>query len=253
VVFASGTDGVGAADFLTGGAYEALAGQAVQVILAPPGESLRAAGRTVTSRPLPAGLGAVYDYEVDVARALLRAVLNAEPRADAGRVAAVGFGRGATDALLLAERPTSSLYPFTVRAAAALAGFTDYTARPFREVLRNLLLDRPTVFPGGEALAEAVLDPLREGVLPLEDARLALLRRSPAYFTDALPPLFLRHSTSDAVVSSTHADLLLDRIDDLDRVDYEPVSGVSHEGLFARPEVQQALALFLERHLYDGA
>ena len=250
VVVPDGDGDVGAEDFLAAGSFAELGEAFVQVVLAPPGATLRAGGTAYASEPLPDAAPVLYDYEVDLARALLAAVLDAHAGAvDRERIGTVGFGRGGTVALLLAARPDGPAYDFAPRAVAALAPFTDYAAPSFRSVVRNVLLDRTTMFPGADDLAARYLVPLRELELPMEDVREALLRRSPRYFADALPDLFLRHGTADLTIGSDHSARLADAAPA--EVNIELLPDVGHEELLADENVQRALATYLLDRLGD--
>lgn len=233
-------------DFLTDGPYAPLGEAFVQVLIALPGAQLQVGGTTYASRVLPETLPAFLDYEIDLARALLLAAL---PEADAERLGAVGFGIGAARALLLAERPVSPLYPFALRAVADLAGFTDFRAPSFRDVVRRVLRDEPTAFPGADALAALVLVPLRERILPLEDARRALLLRSPVYFAAGLPQVFIRHGEVDIVIGDDHSARLIGEV--RARANFEILPDAGHEEVFADFGVQQALARFLQETVAD--
>lgn len=244
VVIPEGEGDVGADDFLTAGPFADLGEAFVQVLLAPPGTTLRAGGTAYASEPLPDAAPVLYDFEVDLTRALLGAVLDAHAGdVDPERVGAAGFGRGGTVALLLATRPAGPAYDVAPRAVAALAPFTDYAAPSFRSVVRGVLLDQTTAFPGADDLAARYLVPLRELALPMEDVREALLRRSPLYFAGALPDLFLRHGTADLTIGSDHTARLADAAPG--EVNIELLNDVGHDELLADENVQRALATYL--------
>lgn len=250
VVVPSEEDAVRPDDFLTERAFAGVGDAFVQVLFAPPGRALAVGETTYTSAALPASLPALYDYEVDLTRAFLKTVFDRhEDELDDERIGAVGFGRGGTVALLLAARPASAVYPFAPAAVAALAPFTDYAAPSFRTVVRDLLLDRPSPFPGAEDLATRYLRPLRDRLLPVEDVREALLRRSPLYFSDALPDVLLLHGSADAVIGSDHTARLVDHV--RSRATFDFLSEVGHDALFEDPVAQSVLASYLLNRLGD--
>lgn len=250
VVVPDGEGDVEAADFLTAGPFTDLGESFAQVLLAPPGATLRAGGTTYPSEPLPDAAPVLYDYEVDLTRALLAAVLDAHAGdVDSERIGAAGFGRGGTVALLLAARPDGPAYDFDIQVVAALAPFTDYAAPSFRSVVRGLLLDHSPTFPGADDLAAHYLVPLRELALPMEDVREALLRRSPLYFADALPDLFLRHGTADLTIGSDHSARLADAAPA--EVNIELFPDLGHDELLADENAQRALVTYLLDRLGD--
>ena len=175
VVVPEGEGDVSTAGFLTDGPYAELGEAFIQVLLAPPGASLHAGSTAYESEPLPEAFTSLYDYEVDLTRALLKAALGEHVAvADAERIGYAGFGRGGTVALLLAARPASPTYPFDPVAVAAVAPFTDYAAPSFRNVVSRLLRDQSPPFPGSADLAayDFELDPFQvAGCAALEDGR----------------------------------------------------------------------------------
>lgn len=249
-VIPAGEGDVHADDFLTSGPFTDLGEDFVQVLFAPPGASLHADGAEYASEPLSEAFTSLYDYEVDLTRALLDAALDEHAGdVDPERIGYVGFGRGGTVALLLATRPDSPAYDFAPQTVVALAPFTDYAAPSFRAVVRDLLLDRASAFPGSADLAERYLLPLREVELPMEDVREALIRRSPVYSADALPALYLRHGTADLVIGSDHSARLADAAPGDLNVELFPEFG--HDDLLADEGVQHSLATYLLDRLGD--
>lgn len=250
VVIPSDEEAVALGAFLAEGAFAELGETFVQALFIPPGTALAVGDTAYTSAPLPAALPALYDYEVDLTRAFLKSAIERhEDDLDTERMGYVGLGRGGTVALLLATRPASPSYSFAPAAVAALAPFTDYAAPSFRPVVRDLLLDRPSPFPGADDLAARYLHPLRDLLLPMEDVREALLRRSPLYVADALPDVFLLHGTDDFVIGSDHSARLVERVRDRATFEFLPETG--HDALFANPAAQFALASYLLRRLGD--
>lgn len=241
----------GSDDFLTTGAYATLGESFVQVLAIPPGGTFQTTRATYRSADLPAAFLSVYDYEVDLARAALKAALAVHAdTVDPARIGYVGFGRGATVMLLMATRPGTPAYPFAPLAVAALAPFTDYAAPSFRSVVRSILRDGSPRFPGSAALGERVLHPLRDRALPLPDAREVLLRIAPLYAADRLPSVFLRHGANDNVIDSDHTERLISLV--RDRASSEILPNLTHRTLFEDLEVQQSLARYLTDEVAGG-
>ena len=105
LILTDGAGDAGEADFLTGETAAGLDRSTIQVVVAARGATLtaRTAGSS-SQTPYPSGVPA-DPYRADVLDLLAVADnLALVPRADAGRVGAVGVGRGGAVALLAAER-----------------------------------------------------------------------------------------------------------------------------------------------------
>jgi len=88
-------------------------------------------------------------------------------------------------------------------------------------------------------LKAEVLDPYIQGELPLEEARMALLRRSALYFADRLPPIQIHHGTADEIVPISQSDRLVAQLERSNLpVEYFQYPGVGHE-----PELSGELLL----------
>lgn len=249
LVIPDGEGDVSTTDFLTTGPHTELGEVFAQVLLAPPGHTLRANGTTYASEqlPVPEVSPVLYDFEVDFARAMLKAALTRhEDTVDPQRIGYVGFGRGGSVALLTASRPAGSTYTFAPQTVAAIAPFTDFTAPSFRNVVRLLLQDRQPDFPGSDALAERFLHPLREGNLSMGEVREALLRRSPIFFAGGLPALYLRHGADDFVIGSDHSARLAD-VTGGTNIEIIPEAG--HTSVLFDENVQRNLATYLLNRL----
>lgn len=165
------------------------------------------------------GISNPWDGDVEDTMALLGAVLTRVPEADSTRVAVTGHSRGGGVALLMGIRDPR------VKAVVTFAAPTDLFLPDVRRMAeRGLRLPLPRL-PGANYLADSVLFALRDGRIPLERARLELLRRSPAWFADQLPPTQVHHGSEDDKVPYAHGERL---------------KGIAHRG-----EV-------LEFHGYDG-
>ncbi len=139
------------------------------------------------------GVVSPWDGEVEDALAFLR-VAGGLPHVAGEGAAAIGFSAGATTALLAAVREP------------AIAGVVDFFAPvdfygPFVKDLFIRILDGdPPDLAKIPYLETQIVDPLRRGELSLAGMRLELLRRSPAYFADRLPPVLAHHGLEDAIV-----------------------------------------------------
>ena len=239
VVLTDGTDGASEADLLTDAGYGALAGGAVQVVLAYRGEALS------LPEGLEASAAAPDPYRADVADvvAVLEAVRGL-PRVDSARVGLVGVGRGGTVALLAA------LAGADVEAVVALGAPTDLFSPSFRDVLRTALRGgtSPSPPPAVEALVAPALA-LRDGEASLETARLGLLGLSPARLRapDRLPSVLALHAAGDEAVGEDHLLALAAALGTAPgRVRVaDVVEGVSRASLPDAPSVQNRVATFL--------
>ena len=147
-----------------------------------------------------------WDRDVDDAIALLSAVLARVPEADSSRVAVLGRSRGAGVALLMGIRDPR------VDAVVDFFGPTDFFIPPVRALAERAIRSRIPKLPGAGYLADSVLFALRDGRIPLERARLELLRRSPAWFADRLPPTQIHHGNDDSEVPMLHSEQLVDAL-----------------------------------------
>jgi hypothetical protein len=164
------------------------------------GQTLTVGGIDFTS---PADSSAAYDLDADDALALLDHAIAAEPLIDPDRVAVAGYDRGGTAALQIAERTTG------VSLVSSLAAPTDFFLPSVRALARSYLRGESVgAFPAFDEVARTVLDPLRDGGGDPGEARLALIRRSPAHFVAPPPFVFAAHGTLDAVVPVNHGRAL---------------------------------------------
>jgi hypothetical protein len=152
------------------------------------------------------GTPSPWDRDVDDAMALLDGVLAHLPEAHGERVAVLGRSRGGGVALLMGVRDRR------VDAVVDFFGPTDFFIPPVRRLAERAVRTRLPRVPGAGFLADSVLFALRDGRIPLERARLELLRRSPAWFADALPPLQIHHGSEDAKVPVAHGDRLAESL-----------------------------------------
>lgn len=147
-----------------------------------------------------------WDRDVDDAMALLGAVLTHLPQADSSRVAVLGRSRGAGVALLMGIRDPR------VDAVVDFFGPTDFFLPPVRALAERAVRSRIPRLPGAGYLADSVLFALRDGRTTLPRARLELLRRSPAWFAERLPPTQVHHGALDDEVAVAHGERLAEAL-----------------------------------------
>lgn len=177
----------------------------VQVVPSFRSERLRTGPLGLTGGYRSSGTPSPWDRDVDDAMGLLGAALSVVPEADPARVAAVGRSRGAGVVLLMAARDAR------VRAVVSVFGPTDFFLPEVQRLARRALR-APVRLPGAGFLADSVLFAFRDGEIPLSDARLALLRRSPAYFAQRLPLVQIHHGALDAKVPLAHSRRLAETL-----------------------------------------
>ncbi|MDX1418440.1 MAG: hypothetical protein R3181_00620 [Rubricoccaceae bacterium] len=205
LVLDDGTDGA-SADLLTSDTLPvqaSLRDDLVLALLAYRGEPLEAGGARYDSEAAPSP----YDRDVDDALAFLTFArglgVDVEFLVDGARLGVIGLGRGGGTALLTEARGG----PYTL--VVDLAGPTDLFLGTFRTRVRDLLRgEGGGRFPGIDALADAIVFPLRDSALTLEEARLALLARSARYFTAPPPFIAAVHGEFDGVVPVEHGRVL---------------------------------------------
>jgi hypothetical protein len=228
-------------------------------------ESVRTSGVAGLGETYASGGGpSPWDYDVDDTIALMEAALDLfAAETDAERIGTLGLSRGGDVSLLLAVRDEridavteyfgpADFFDPTIRllAIGALAGSPAALGLPGAEYLRaNVLL--PLQGPGGTYDAGA--DYAR--------ARLEILRRSPARFTERLPHLQVHHHRRDGVVpfaQSTALDAAVQAAGTGGEYAFYPygdapasdadLSGEYHDP-FAMPESFARTVAFLEEHL----
>ena len=183
-------------------------------------EALLYAGREYVSegRPSP------WDRDVDDVLSFLSVAFQQAPELDPERVAALGFSRGGAVALLAAARDPR------IDVAIELAGPTDFLGEYAREIVDEALDGEVRSLPGFDDLNDLVIQPWQAGTLSNQEARIEMVRRSPVYFVDRMPPVQLHHGDADQVVAVSEAQGLIDAMERAGKTDEEFEAHI-HEGL----------------------
>jgi hypothetical protein len=255
-----GDDGLSASGFLgVVDLFPDLAAQTVQVAPVYRSEPLVADVKGLGGTYTAGGAPSPWDYDVDDAIGLLNAAFSLFPgESDAERVAALGISRGGNTALLHAVRDDR------VDAVTDYFGPADFFNFVARFLAFELAQGDPDVLglPGAEYLTEEVLDPLAEGALSYEEARLELVRRSPGLFGERLPDTQLHHHVEDPVVpvGFSEAFIALVATNPVDGVfgptlydNALPAGAASYHDPAAMPESLPATEAFLEEHAVGAA
>lgn len=207
LVYAHGSeDGTGEAEVRT--IALAMGDLADDVVLVAPAfrsEPFRFQGEVLVAE----GRTSPWDRDVDDALSLVRVAPEVVPAADTTRVGVLGFSRGAGVALLMSVRDP------VIDRVVAFFGPTDFMSPWAQEVAEEALLGMRRDLPGLAFLDRELLQPLKAGVLAVDDVRPELIRRSAVLFAERLPPLQVHHGTADQVVSVEQARRLTDAVDAL--------------------------------------
>jgi acetyl esterase/lipase len=185
-----------------------------------------------------------WDRDVDDALALLDVALGLASLADAEGIGLIGQSRGGGVALLMSARDPR------IRATVEFFGPTDFFGSFVRELTEEALHGQLRPLPGLSHLNAEWLQPLRRGQVSYEETRLALLRRSPAWFVARLGPVQLHHGTAGDVVHVSQAESLINAMAHIGRgpPDFEAFlyPGVGHSA-FAMSGAAQRVTSFLSR------
>ena len=226
---------------------------AVIVYAMPRGGAVRVGGETLG--PLPTTSISYDPASTADALALIEHVrARAEVYgADPSRVAFIGYGRGGTRALLAAQQTTAEDYILSL--AAPTSFFLPSVRTAAAAYLRGEVYED---FPGLTEVFDAPLAPLRDGTLTPEEARLALIIRSPALFTTPsaqsgpLAPLLVAHGERDTVVPIEHGSALDPLIRAAGGFVYLRLPEVTHEGILTDSQVLSTGAGFLCDELFPN-
>jgi dipeptidyl aminopeptidase/acylaminoacyl peptidase len=171
-------------------------------------ERLETAGRSWTSQGEPSP----WDRDVDDTLGLIASAAQLFPLANARCIGALGVSRGAGVALLLSARDQR------LRSTVAFFGPTDFFGPFVRDVADEALRGQMRDLPGLTSLNAQWLQPLRAGQTTYADVRLALLRRSAAWFVQRMGAVQLHHGTADDVVPVSQAHALIAAMEGIGRV-----------------------------------
>ena len=161
-------------------------------------ETLRYKGMTYTST----GDASPWDRDVDDVLSLIDVAGSLVPAIDGERIGLVGFSRGACVAMLAGIR--DKRIDLVIEFFGPTDFYSNWTEEIFADALDGSLRDLPAV----STLNTDIIQPLKSGTKTYADVRLDLLRRSPVYFVDQLPPTQGHHGMLDTVVPVSEAELL---------------------------------------------
>ena len=144
------------------------------------------------------------DRDVDDVMALVEGVIHNIPGADAESMVAFGSSRGGGVNYLFSIR-----YP-QVRATASWFGSSDLITFPdIQKTVESIMGGGPSRGPVYGLVIGEVVEPYLNGELSLEEARLSLIKRSTAYFSDLLPKhVQIQHGSVDSTVDVRHSRIL---------------------------------------------
>ncbi len=187
--------------------FPALAGEFVVVAPSYRDEPLRTDAATYRSD----GPASPWDRDVDDTLALLNAALENTPEANGESIGAIGLSRGAAVALLAAIRDPR------IELVVEYFGPTDFFGEFVMDLTEDALEGIVSQLPGADFAQEHIVDPLKNGEISMEQARLELLRRSPVYFAESLPQVQVHHGMSDTIVPVGEAERIIAVMEGLGR------------------------------------
>ena len=180
----------------------------------------------------------VWGADVEDALALALGAAALLTDVDTSRIAAIGFSRGGTAALLLGAATER------VKAVIAFGAPTDLTLPSIRTPGES-----GAATGVAKALRRTLLDPHCDGSLSREEARLRFFERSPAFFARQLPPVRLFHAPNDPVVAPEHARRMCDELQVVGvPCEVQSLPGIGHNPILAAPSLG-ASTPWLLRHL----
>jgi dienelactone hydrolase len=153
------------------------------------------------------GAASVLDYDVDDVMTALNGVLKKIKQTDKTRIAAYGTSRGGAVTLLLDARDPR------IKRTVDMFGGADMMLT--EDALEAATCGEPAGNPILNILMDEAICPYLAGELTLDQARLALVRRSVVYFADGLFKLQIHHGTADTTVPIAHSESLAAAIEAL--------------------------------------
>lgn len=157
------------------------------------------------------GPASPWDRDVDDALALVNLAMETIPEAISDRYFVVGASRGGGVAMLMGMRDAR------IAGVITFFGPTDFQNEWARDIARLLVSGVTVDLPGVEYLRATYVVPWWAGEVSLQDARLALIRRSPVLFVEDMPPLQVHHGDMDGVVSVTQAESMIRAMEEIGR------------------------------------
>lgn len=157
------------------------------------------------------GPASPWDRDVDDALALVNLAMETIPQAQNDRYFVVGASRGGGVAMLMGIRDPR------IAGVITFFGPTDFQNEWARDIASLLVRGVTVDLPGVEYLRTSYIVPWWAGEVSLQDARLALIRRSPVLFVEDMPPLQVHHGDADGVVSVTQAESMIRAMEEIGR------------------------------------
>ena len=157
------------------------------------------------------GPASPWDRDVDDTLALVNLAMETIPETFSDRYFAVGASRGGGVAMLMGIRDAR------VAGVITFFGPTDFQNEWARDIASLLVRGVTVDLPGVEYLRTAYVVPWWAGEISLQDARLALIRRSPVLFVEDMPPLQVHHGDMDGVVSVSQAESMIRAMEEIGR------------------------------------
>ena len=157
------------------------------------------------------GPASPWDHDVDDALALTNLAMETIPEAQTDRYFVVGASRGGGVAMLMGIRDER------IAGVITFFGPTDFQNEWARDIAILLVSGVTVDLPGVEYLRATYVVPWWTGDISLQDARLALIRRSAILFVEDMPPLQVHHGDMDGVVSVTQAESMIRTMEQIGR------------------------------------
>lgn len=135
----------------------------------------------------------LWDTDVDDVSSLLTGLLENIPQTNGRQVVAFGASRGGGVSLLLGARDDR------ISAVVDMFGHCDFTLAYMRQEAQALANGGNPLAakPATNYIFNNIISPWLGGTLPTDEARLALIRRSAAFFVKRLPRTQAHHGTAD--------------------------------------------------------